>query len=273
MQHLASRQSLGASTETLLSIAATLDDTGLRTLGEELKSVADLFNRELGIRRALSDSSVDAESKTALAQRLLGGRIGDPARRVLDKVVRENWSTGRDLTDALGRLSRTAMFLRAERSGELDNVEDEIFRFGRIISGNPDLSNALDDKQGTPEARTNLVDRLLANKVHPLTVEMLMALASDPGGRSFSYGVDQLVAEAAQRKDKVVAVVTSAVPLTDDQSARLNAALVRIYRRPVVVHVEVEPGLQGGLLVKVGDEVIDGSVAGRIAEIRSRLAG
>ena len=273
MQHLASRQSLGTSTETLLGIAATLDDDGLRTLGGELKSIADLFNRELGIRRALSDASVDASDRSGLAHRLLDGRIGEPARRVLDKVVGETWSTGRDLTDALGRLSRTAMFLRAERSGDLDNVEDEIFRFGRIIEGNPDLSNALDDKQGTSEARTQLVDRLLANKVHPLTVEMLMELARDPGGRSFSFGVDQLVAEAAQRKDKVVAIVSSAVALTDDQSARLNAALVRIYRRPVVIHVEVDPELQGGLLVKVGDEVIDGTVAGRIAEIRSRLAG
>lgn len=273
MQHLASRQSLASSTETLLASAATLDDSGLRTLGEELKAVANLFNRELGIRRALADASVAADSKTSLAHRLLDGRVGEQTRRVLDKVVTENWSTGRDLTDALGRLSRTAMFLRAERSGDLDNVEDEIFRFGRIIEGNPSLSNALDDKQGTPEARTHLVDQLLANKVHPLTVEMLMELAHDPGGRSFSYGVDQLVAEAAQRKDKVVAVVTSPVALSDEQSARLNAALVRIYRRPVVVHVEVDPALQGGLLVKIGDEVIDGSVAGRIAEIRSQLAG
>lgn len=273
MQHLASRQSLGATTETLLATAATLDDAGLHTLGNELKAVSALFNRELGVRRALSDASVDPQSKTALVRRLLGDRVGEPTRRILDRAVTESWSSGRDLTDSLARLSRTAMFLRAERSGELDSVEDEIFRFGRIISGNPDLSNALDDKQGTPEARTQLVDRLLANKVHPLTVEMLMALAADPGGRSFSNGVDQLVSEAAQRKDKVVAVVTSAVPLTDEQSARLNAALVRIYRRPVVVHVEIEPALQGGLVVKVGDEVIDGSVAGRLAEIRSGLAG
>ncbi len=273
MQHLASRQSLASSTDTLLTSAATLDDSGLRTLGEELKAVADLFNRELGIRRALSDSSVDAESKRALAHRLLDSRVGEQTRRVLDKVVGETWSTGRDLTDALGRLSRTAMFLRAERSGELDDVEDQIFRFGRIIEGAPALSNALDDKQGSPEARTQLVDRLLAGKAHPLTVEMLMELARDPGGRSFSFGVDQLVAEAAQRKDKIVAVVTSPVALSDEQAARLNAALVRIYRRPVVVHVEVDPALQGGLLIKIGDEVIDGSVAGRLADIRSQLAG
>ena len=273
MQHLASRQSLAASTDTVLSTAATLDDAGLKTLGEELKAVAGLFNRELGIRRAVADASVAAESRTALVQRLLDGRVSPQTRRVLDRVVTETWSTGRDLTDALGRLSRTAMFLRAERSGDLDNVEDEIFRFGRIIEGTPSLSNALDDKQGTPQARTQLVDRLLANKVHPLTVEMLMELANDPGGRSFSHGVDQLVSEAAQRKDKVVAVVTSPVQLSGEQSARLNAALVRIYRRPVVVHVEVDPALQGGLLVKIGDEVIDGSVAGRIAEIRSQLAG
>jgi len=273
MQHLASRQSLESVTDSLLSTAANLDDTGLRTVGQDLKSVADLLNRELAVRRALSDGSVPAANKTELVRRLFSGKVGDPALRVLERVVSADWSTGRDLTEALGRLSRTAQFLRAERSGELDDVEDQIFRFGRIIEGNPELSAALDDHSGNRDDRIALVDRLLANKAHPLTVEMLMALAADPGGRSFSFGVDQLVQEAAQRKDKVVAVVSSPVDLSGEQLGRLNAALAKIYRRPVVVHVQVEPGLLGGLEIKVGDEVIDGSVAGRLAEIRSRLAG
>ena len=273
MQHLASRQSLESTTDSLLATAANLDDDGLRTLGEELKSVASLLNRELPIRRALSDGSVPASKKTGLIGQLLAGKVGDPTRRVLDRVVSAEWSTGRDLTEALERLSRTAMFLRAERSGDLDDVEDQIFRFGRIIEANPELAGALDDRNANAGSRVALVDRLLANKANPLTVEMLMALAADPGGRSFSHGVGQLVEEAAQRKDKVVAIVTSPIELGAEQVGRLNAALAKLYRRPVVVHVEVDPEVLGGLTVKVGDEVIDGSVVGRIQEVKTRLAG
>ena len=79
----------------------------------------------------------------------------------------------------------------------------------------------------------------------------------------------ELVDQAAQRQDKVVAIVKSAVPLTDEQTDRLVGALSRIYRRQVAVHVEVEPALIGGISVQVGDEVIDGSVAGRLESLNA----
>jgi F-type H+-transporting ATPase subunit delta len=165
------------------------------------------------------------------------------------------------------------MFLRAERSGELDRVEDELFRFGRIVEGSPDLSVALDDPTTPGDARATLVHRLLADRAHPLTSELLEQLARDPGGRSFSHGVEEIVTQAAERKDRIIATVQSAVELTAEQGARLVAALTRIYGRPVSTHVLVEPGLAGGMRVRVGDEVIDGSVAGRLDDLRRRLAG
>jgi Mg2+/Co2+ transporter CorB len=81
-----------------------------------------------------------------------------------------------------------------------------------------------------------------------------------------------LVDEAAQRQEKAVAMVTSAVALSTEQHDRLAAALQRIYHRAVVLHVEVDPSLVGGMVVRVGDEVIDGSMSGRIDDLRSKLA-
>ena len=92
------------------------------------------------------------------------------------------------------RLGRTAMFLRAERLGELDEVEDQLFRFGRIVAGPPDLSVVLDDPTLSGEARSSLVGRLLTGRVHSLTAELLEQLALDPRGRSFSRGVSEIVA-------------------------------------------------------------------------------
>ena len=273
MRHIASTDALAAATSRLLQQAATLDDNGLGALGSDLSNVGHLLLSQPVLRRTLSESTTDVEHRAWVMSTLLSGKIGAPAAAVVDFAVRQPWASGRDLADGLVRLSRTALFLRAERSGELDDVEDQLFRFGRIVDGSPDLSVVLDDPTTTGDARASLVRRLLAGRAHPLTSNLLEELARDPGARSFSNGVGDIVTQAAERRDKIVATVQSATELTPEQRSRLVAALTRIYGRPVSAHVLVEPELRGGMRVRVGDEVIDGSVAGRLDELRRRLAG
>ncbi len=273
MEHIASKQALASSNERLLRAAATLDDAGLGELGSDLAGVGSLVTREPSLRRTLSEATTDVEHRAGLMSSLLSGKIGRPAAEIVDFAVRQSWASGRDLADALIRLGRTAMFLRAERAGELDDVEDQLFRFSRILDGAPQLSVILDDPTTPGDARAALVGRLLAGRAHQLTADLLSQLARDPGARSYSHGVGEVVAQAADRKDKIVAVVQSATPLTDEQVSRVSVALARIYGRPVSAHVVVEPALQGGIKIRVGDEVIDGSVAGRLDDLRRRLAG
>lgn len=273
MQHIASTEALATASSRLLQQAATLDDAGLGSLGSDLSNVGHLLLSQPVLRRTLAEATTDVEHRAGVMSSLLTGKIGAPASAIVDFAVRQSWASGRDLADGLVRLGRTAMFLRAERSGELDEVEDQLFRFGRIVEGSPDLSVVLDDPTTPGDARAALVQRLLAGRAQPLTSELLEQLARDPGGRSFSHGVSEIVTQAAERKDKIVATVQSAVPLTEEQNSRLIAALTKIYGRPVSAHVLVQPGLRGGMRVRVGDEVIDGSVAGRLDELRRRLAG
>ena len=165
------------------------------------------------------------------------------------------------------------MFLQAERTGELDDVEDQLFRFARIVEATPDLSVILDDPTADPDLRSRLVDELLRGRANPLVVDLVDALARDTGGRSFSHGVRELVDQAAERSDKLVAIVKSAVALSAEQTSRLTASLGRIYGRQVSVHVEVDPAVIGGMRVQIGDEVIDGSVSAKLELLRRRLAG
>lgn len=273
MQHIASEQALQAASRELLSTAATLDEGALSTLAAELASVTRLLRREVALRRTLSETTTSVDTRAGIMSRLLTGQVSDPARHMVDVVVRQNWATGVDLRDGLNRLSRIALFLRAERTGELDEVEDELFRFGRIVDGTPELSVLLDDPTADGAARAGLVERLLDGRAHPMTVELLMDLARDAGVRSFHAGVRELIDQAALRSDKIVAVVHSAIELTAAEFDRLVAGLQRIYSRPMAVHVLVDPKLGGGLRVRVGDEVIDGSMAGRLADLRRRMAG
>ncbi|MBM9465767.1 F0F1 ATP synthase subunit delta [Nakamurella leprariae] len=273
MQHLASRDALAATTRRLLDRTEQLDDQALQQLGTDLRSVSQLLLQQAPLRRTLSENTLSEQARQGIVDRLLAGKVVDDAVQVVRDVVAQQWSSGRDLHEAVSRLGRTAQFRLAERSGELDEVEDQLFRFARIVDANPSLSVVLDDPTADPQARASLVHRLLQGRAAPLVVDLLESLARDPEGRSFSHGVRDLVEQAAERRDKVVAVVRTARPLTDDQLRRLTAALGRIYGREVSLHVEVDAALVGGLRVQVGDEVIDGSIAGRLESLRRSLAG
>jgi F-type H+-transporting ATPase subunit delta len=273
MQHVASRESLIATNNHLLSVADPLDDAGLDVLGRDVAAVADMLLVQVPLRRTVSEVTLSEDSRAAIIDRVLSGKISEPALSVVDFAVRQVWSASRDLQEALRRVSRTAMFRKAERTGELDEVEDQLFRFSRIVDGSPDLSVILDDPTADPDARSRLVHQLLTGRAHPLVTELVDALARDTAGRSFSHGVRVLVDQAAIRRQKIVAIVKTAVPLSAEQLARLTGSLGRIYGRGVSLHVEVEPSVLGGIRVQVGDEVIDGTVAGRLEDLRRRMAG
>lgn len=272
MQHIASRIAVQASTDKLLAVAATLDDAGLGALGDDLSAVSRLLGREPVLRRTLSEVSTDVQTRAGIMTRVLTGHVGAPALQLVDFAIHQDWANGADLRDGFRRLGRTAQFLRAERAGELDEVEDQLFRFGRIVDATPELSVLLDDPALPGDQRASLVRSLLAGRTNSLTVDLLTELAADTAGRSFTHGVRELVDQAADRKDKVVALVESAVALDTEQRNRLVAALQRIYGRPVAVHAVVVPALTGGIQIRVGDEVIDGSVSGRLAALRAKLA-
>jgi F-type H+-transporting ATPase subunit delta len=273
MQHISSRQALQELTTKLVGDGSTLSDAELRTIGSDLLAVAGVLRGQPALRRTLSEATTSTENRTDLIGGLLDGKVHPAVVAVTKDAVGRSWASGADLRDGVERLGRTALFLGAERAGELDEVEDQLFRFGRIVDGNPELSVLLNDPTADPQGRTALISRLLDGRANPLAVELLAGLAANTGGRSFSHGVRELVDQAADRKNMVVARVQTAAELDDAQRSRLSAALQRSYGRPIGLHIELDPELAGGLRITVGDEVIDGSVAGRMSALRRRMAG
>jgi len=269
--HAASREAL-ASAETRLSEVTGEASTDPAALGNELLAVVDLLGREIGLRRAVADASSDPASRSGLVRSLLSGKVSEQALRVLDAVVEQRWSSPRELVDGLESLGRNALLTSAEKAGKLDAVEDQLFRIARIVVSNPGLEQTLSDQTAPGEAKRRLVRDLLGSKVDDVTLALVEQVVGRTAGRSVGFKLDELVQLAAQRRERSVAYVTSASELSADQRERLAEQLHRIYGRPIGLHVEVDPGLGGGLVVRVGDEVIDGSTAGRIAALRRQLA-
>jgi F-type H+-transporting ATPase subunit delta len=274
--HAASRDALAASEQKLfdvLGVKTRGKSIPAEKLGDELLSVVRLLDGEIGLRRVLGDSSAEAARRTDMLGRLLSGKVSDQTLQVLVEAVGQRWSTPRELVDGLDELGRTALLVHAERAGRLDAVEDELFRFSRIAAADSDLERALSDRTAPAASKLTLVEELLGGKADAVTVRLVEALVTVPRGRTVVDGLAELASEAAKRRERSVAYVVAPVPLTDQQEERLAATLQRIYSRPIALHVEVDPDIKGGLVIKVGDEVIDGSAIGRIDELRRRLAG
>jgi F-type H+-transporting ATPase subunit delta len=285
--HAASRDALAAAEQKLFDVlgpaegavktrlkkAVGAGEPSAEQLGDDLLSVVRLLDGQPGLRRALGDSSAEPARRADLLTRLLSGKVSDQALDVLVEGVSQRWSTPRELVDGLDELGRTALLVHAEREGRLDAVEDELFRFSRIVAADGDLERALTDRTAPAASKLALVEELLGGKADTATVRLVEALVTVPRGRTVVNGLGELAAEAAKRRERSVAYVVAPVPLSDEQEERLAATLQRIYARPIALHVEVDPDVQGGLVIKVGDEVIDGSATGRIDELRRRLAG
>jgi F-type H+-transporting ATPase subunit delta len=266
----ASRGSLLAARERLEPVLAGGEG---RSLGEELFAVLVPLDASPALRRALTDPSRDGEAKADLVRRLFGDKVGGTTVDVVSGLVRGRWSAARDLGDAVEQLAALAVVAGAESDGQLDALEDELFRFRRVVEGDPDLARALRDRGAPPSARVDLVERLAGDKVGPATLVLLREAAAHPRGRRVEQVLEDFGQVAAERRERTVAVVSAAVPLTEQQRDRLAAALQRIYGRPVHLNVEVDPDVLGGMRVQVGDEVLDGSVVARLEDARRRLTG
>jgi F-type H+-transporting ATPase subunit delta len=272
-----SRESLAAGRErleALLAPAGGLRDTAqLQGLGDELFAVTTLLSGNAGLRRALTDPARDGAAKAGLVQRVLGGKVSDGALDLVAGLARSRWSQPTDLVDAVESMAVDAVLAAAERAGRLDTVEDELFRFSRVVSADQGLRDAFSGRTAGAVRKEDLVTTLLQGRAAPETVRLAVQAASHPRGLRTEQVLEAYVDVAARRREQVVADVVAALPLDETQRRRLGAALQRQYGRPVRLNVDVDPEVLGGLRVQVRGEVVDGTVAARLDEARRGLTG
>jgi len=161
----------------------------------------------------------------------------------------------------------------ADAEGILDRISDEVFRFARAMDDRPELRDLLTDPSIAIPDKLEIVADLLANRMHPKTLAALLYVIQAGRARQLGEIADAVVQRAAEVRNRAVAEVRTAVPLDDDRRRRLAEAIERVTGRRIDMKVIVEPDLLGGVVVRIGDEVIDGSVARRLDELKARLVG
>jgi F-type H+-transporting ATPase subunit delta len=264
-----SAEGLHESVQRLEAVAQSGDAV---TLGSELLAIADVLSREGALRRAMTDPSASTQARSDLAHAVFDGKLSEETVDVLATAASARWSSTTDFVNAVEHLGALAYIIEAEKHDSLDELEDELFRFGRVVSSNPALRDAITNKQIPAANREKLVAGLLEGKAS-VSAARLAVQAVASRHRSFEAALEDFQKLAAERRRRLVALVRSAVELTDDERERLAAALARTYDRPVHLNTVVDPDVLGGVRVELGDDVIDGSIRGRLDDARRRMTG
>ncbi|MCW2808739.1 MAG: synthase subcomplex delta subunit [Marmoricola sp.] len=262
----------GASAEALEALSEKLravSGADAAELGNDLLGVGALLRSEPGLRRIATDLSTDAAAKSGLFRQILEGKVSALALDLVTDAVERRWTRTRDLADALEYLGVVAVVNSAD---DQERLSDELFAVGELIDSQPDLRTALSDPARSQADKARLLRALLDGKTLPATLR-LAEQALNSSHRSVTVAIEEYQKIAAEAHGQSVAEVRAARQPSHAQIERLEAALRNQYGRTVHLNVVIDPDIVGGMRVEIGDDVIDGTVSGRLDEARRRLAG
>jgi F-type H+-transporting ATPase subunit delta len=258
--------------ERLSSLDRMLDDSQVgETFAADMFAVVDALEASPTLRRAVTDPGTPEGARRALVHGLLDGKVDRAVAEFVAEAATLRWAGGRTFAAALERQAVRAQLITADRTGELEDTEDQLFRFARLVESAPDLSNVLADRAIDRSRRQDLVGDLLGGRATESTI-VLAERAVAARERTFAQTIEGYVTLAAAQKNRVVATVRVAQPLSSDQRDRLRAALTKQIGREVAIQEVIDPDILGGVRVELGDEVFEGTVADRLEEAR-RLFG
>lgn len=259
----ATRESLSAATATLTK-QASID---LAT-GEQLLAAALVVDGSGPLRSALSDDTAAVADRGSIVRAVFGAYT-PAAKAVLEALASGRWSSEDDFVEGIERMGIRALAASAPKTVSID---DELFAFSTAVASDPELELALGGRLGSAVGRVALMETLLGGKASTQTVSILGALIAHPRGRRTDELVRYAATIVAEESGHTIATVTVATALTPVQSERLAQALSAQYDSTILINELVDPAILGGMRVQIGDEVIDGSIANRIADLRLRLA-
>ena len=268
---------LGSSRDSLAFCQEGLDalrrNADFGRVAADLFASAGLLDVEGQLRSTLADSGQPAAVREGLVRQIFGDRIGEIAVGVLVMATARRWSSDLDLVLAVELLADQAAFTVAESDGSLDTTEEELFLFGRALDSSAALQMALTDPSQSASTKAAIVGDLLGGRSTTTTDQVLQYAVGHLHGRRIDAVVEDLCDLAAKQRERVVAEVRVAAPLDPAQETRLSDLLGRLKGRTVRLNVAIDPSVLGGVHVKIGDEVIDGTIASRLEQARRAVIG
>jgi F-type H+-transporting ATPase subunit delta len=270
----------GTSRVSVLSLRGALDEkvnnlsaNDAAQFSNDLFTILTVLSSSVGMRRALTDNSRDAAAKAELISNLFGKNIGAAAQSILATAASLRWSSPSELADAIEQIAVEAESVVADKNNELDKLEDQLFDFSQVLTANPELRQALNTSADSDSGKVGLLESIIKGKYANSTINLLRRVVSLRRGRNIDATLAAYSHYVTIRRNRVVAHVTTAVALDPAQQQNLISALSKAIGKTVHINVEVDPKVLGGLSIRYGDEIIDGTVVNRLAEASRALVG
>lgn len=175
------------------------------------------------------------------------------------------------LKGAVGGRYAEALYEVAAEGKMVDLIEKELMSVNTLIRENQDLQKIFYHPQITPEDKKVLLNTLLLGKISDATMEFLKFLVESRREQYLSDIVDYYVNLANKARNVTEAKVVSAVELSADEKQKLVQTLNKVTGKKVKTSYTVDPSLIGGIVVRIGDRIIDGSICTRLATLREHL--
>lgn len=271
-------------------------------VADDLTAIAHLVSRTSSLAVVMTDFTVPVPARRRVLRDLLEGRVHPIALRLALRAVEIERAD--ELPTSLHELYELAIHMhvmgeqellaqepistrrlwRELASGyataifedstpeDLEEIEDELFRFARIVEANPSLRSALADPSRSTESRRRLLDEILDGKVKPATMRVAK-ITLEGHVRDVVGALDFLSELAASARGWRVARVHTARAIDEDERRSLSEAMERITGHPVELHILEDPELLGGAVIQVGDLLVDASARHRLDTLKDRLLG
>lgn len=280
------------------AVLESVDPGELSTVTSELNEIERLVLSSQPLRAALTDTSINGQSRQAVMRDLLENKVSEPARRLAaftcgtvsapDVVAAMAWIVHRSqrkadgireqepplsLSSARKRVGGYAQALYESMStAQLEEMEDALFRFARIVESTPALRTVLSDRDEPMTSREGIVDRLLEGKVATSTLTLVRYVIAGGRARDFVGTLDWLVEQTAKARGWRIARVRAATEIEEAQRLQLSDTLATLVGAPVELQVVLDPNLLSGAVIQIGDMQVDASARGRIDALREHLA-
>jgi len=288
----------GYTTAVLPDVAGTaLGDQ----IAEDLNAVAHLVSRTNDLAVTLTDFGVPTAARRAVLQDLLESRVQPVALRIVLRavetervdefptVLHELYELARHMHDLppeelraeepiVSRLAwrefmagyADAVFEGISETSDLEEIEDELFRFARVVESSASLRSVLSDTTLPVPTREQILDDLLEGKVRPVTLRLILVTIQGRV-RDLAASLDWLVEQAARARGWRVARVYTGLPIDDDEHRILAEALEHLTHRPVELQILAAPDMLGGAVIQIGDLLVDASAQRRLDQMEEHL--
>jgi F-type H+-transporting ATPase subunit delta len=270
-----SRQSLASLRGVLDQKLNSLSAHDCTTISQELFSILDTLYSSVSLRRAMTDPARDAAAKSLLAQDVFASSISPGALSILIESVALRWSASIDLASAIEQLAIESEATAANAEGSLDRVQDELFVFARTLGESQELRLTLGDRLGSPIGKREVIADLLGaqgDQANPSTIRLISQAVTGLAGRNIDSVLRVYADAVADRRNRLLVLVTTRIALTASQSDQLSQIMTKHVGQPVHLNYQIDPTILGGVSIRFADELVDGTISTRLAEAGRALA-